>query len=185
MCLIEEEEDEVTGSRLLDLEAAAARDGWTRTRLVELFGRTRDEWIARDPTDWLGRHRFYPGTVQALSARAATDAVFIVTTKQERFVEALLRSQRILLPAGHIFGLNPLKSKEDVLEELSGRPEHRGARFHFVEDRLETLLRVSRRTTLDAVDLYLAAWGYNTEEERATAHAHPRIKVWSLSEFLA
>ncbi|MBI5445366.1 MAG: HAD family hydrolase [Deltaproteobacteria bacterium] len=173
-----------TDAELAALEERLAGEGWGRARLVELFGRTRDEWLLRDLPDWLGRHGFYPGALEALSTRLGTDAVFIVTTKQERFVEALLRSRRLFLPPGHIFGLNPLKSKEDVLEELSGRRGHAGVRLHFVEDRLLTLLRVAERAGLEHVELYLAAWGYNTEEERALARAHPRITVWSLPEFL-
>ena len=36
---------------------------------------------------------------------------------------------------------------------------------------------------LDAWELYLVDWGYNTPEERAAAAAHPRITVLDVAAF--
>ena len=134
--------------------------------------------------DWLSRHSFYPGVIETFATRVETDPVFILTTKQERFVATLLHARGIRLPAGHIFGLDAGKSKEDVLEQLSRHPQFQGARFHFVEDRLQTLIRIAGRSSLRDVLLYLADWGYNTPRDREKAGSIPRITIWNSDTFL-
>jgi phosphoglycolate phosphatase-like HAD superfamily hydrolase len=152
--------------------------------LVRLFAQARDTWIDRDLDDWLSRHTFYPEVIGTFAKRAVTDLVFILTTKQERFVKTLLQSRGIRLPTDRIFGLDTGKSKEDVLEQLSQRPEFDGGRFHFVEDRFQTLIRVAGRRSLRHVLLYLAAWGYNTPRDRERAALIRRITIWDSGSFL-
>ena len=53
--------------------------------LLQMFGTTRDEWIASDPKGWLGANRFYAGT--DLSLGCPHFEAYIITTKQARFVE--------------------------------------------------------------------------------------------------
>ena len=172
------------GSRFEELCAGVfAETGRSRDDLVALFGRTRDAWIRADLDDWLGRHRFYPGVLERLSAVLARHPVFILTTKQERFAEALLRD-RVPLDASRIFGLDAGRSKEDLLLEFLNRPSFSGAQVHFVEDRLDTLLRVADVPDLEPVQLYLADWGYTTAAARDHARAHPRIIMWTLEDFL-
>lgn len=151
--------------------------------LTELFGRTRDQWIARDLQGWLSHHRFYPGVRDALSRMLARSPVFILTTKQQRFAHRLLQWGSIDFPGDRIFGLEDGRRKEDILAALMREPAPRGARFHFVEDRLATLSRVLEREDLAEVHLYLAAWGYNTADERRQTEALPRIQVLSLEQF--
>lgn len=158
--------------------------GSSTVEFVRLFGQARDTWIARDLDDWLSRHRFYPGIIERFATRVETDPVFILTTKQERFASTLLNSRGIHLPADHIFGLDAGKPKEDVLDQLSRRPDFDGARFHFVEDRLQTLIRVASKSSLRHVLLYLADWGYNTPGDREKASRSPRITIWSSGSFL-
>jgi phosphoglycolate phosphatase-like HAD superfamily hydrolase len=157
---------------------------YSTAQLVRLFAQARDTWIDRDLDDWLSRHSFYPGVIGTFARRAETDPVFILTTKQKRFVSTLLHSRGIRLPADHIFGLDAGKSKENVLEQLSRRSEFDGGRFHLVEDRLQTLIRVSGRRSLDHILLYLADWGYNTPRDREQAKSIPRITIWNSSDFL-
>lgn len=153
--------------------------------LTELFGRTRDQWIARDLQGWLSHHRFYPGVIDALARMLARSPVFILTTKQQRFAHRLLQWGGIDFPVDRIFGLEDGRHKEDILAALMNNPALRGASFHFVEDRLATLVRVLGREDLAEVRLYLAAWGYNTADERRQAEALPRIQVLSLEQFAA
>jgi hypothetical protein len=65
---------------------------WT-VQLVDLFGRVRDEWIARDLDDWLSPNRIYPGVAEALKDLMGRDEVYIVTTKQVRFACFLFHDQ--------------------------------------------------------------------------------------------
>lgn len=52
------------------------------TQLVELFGSTRDEWMAADMEGWLAPNRIYPGVAEAMQALMQQHEVYIVTTKQ-------------------------------------------------------------------------------------------------------
>ena len=153
-------------------------------KLVRLFAQARDTWIDRDLDDWLSRHTFYPRVIEIFAVKVETDPVFILTTKEQRFVKTLLDSRGVCLPADHIFGLDTGPSKEDILTHLLQRPEFDGGRFHFVEDRLQTLIRVAGSRRLKHVLLYLAAWGYNTPRDRERAATIPRITIWDSSNFL-
>ncbi|KAM0927673.1 hypothetical protein ACQ4PT_002693 [Festuca glaucescens] len=75
-----------------------------RESLVDLFGRIRDEWIENDLPGWIGANRFYPGTADAL--KFSSSEIYIVTTKQGRFAEALLKELAgIEIPSERIYGL--------------------------------------------------------------------------------
>ena len=165
--------------------AVFAATGWEKPALIRLFGDTRDRWIREDEAGWLGRHRFYPGTATAVHrVLRAGHPVFILTTKQTRFTEMLLGAAGIPLPATAVFGLECGKAKEDTLADFVRSPHYAGARFHFVEDRLDTLERVMGRPELAVVALYFATWGYSLPAERVRATAVPRLTCWNLNEFL-
>jgi hypothetical protein len=53
----------------------------------------------------------------------------------------------------------------------------------FVEDRLETLQHVTTHADLDDVGLFLAAWGYNTPDVRASVRHNERIHLLTLAQF--
>ncbi|XP_074585033.1 uncharacterized protein LOC141840852 [Curcuma longa] len=155
--------------------------GEERDSLVDLFGRVRDEWMENDLSGWIGANRFYPGVADAL--RFASSQLYIVTTKQARFADALLRELAgITIPAEQIYGLGT-GPKVKVLQQLQAMPQHEGLSLHFVEDRLATLKNVIKEPALDGWNLYLGRWGYNTEKEREEAESIPRIQLLDLSDF--
>ncbi|XP_042477870.1 uncharacterized protein LOC122059247 isoform X1 [Macadamia integrifolia] len=156
---------------------------WNENResLVELFGKVRDEWIEKDLSSWIGANRFYPGVSDAL--KFASSRVYIVTTKQGRFADALLQELAgVTMPSDRIYGLGT-GPKVEVLKQLQAKPEHQGLTLHFVEDRLATLKNVIKETELDGWNLYLGDWGYNTQKEREDAATIPRINLLGLSDF--
>ncbi|KAH0462993.1 hypothetical protein IEQ34_007575 [Dendrobium chrysotoxum] len=121
--------------------------------LITVFGSVRDEWMDKDLSGWIDANRFYPGIADAL--RFASSAVYIVTTKQSRFADALLRKLAgVTIPAERIYGLGT-GPKVEVLKKLQAMPEHQNLKLHFVEDRLTTLKNVIKETALDGWNLYL------------------------------
>jgi hypothetical protein len=105
---------------------------------------------------------------------------FIITTKQERYVRAILSSTRaeaLPCPApAFIYDLeNPYGPKSNVLEALLKK--YPDSTIHFVEDRYETLVKIASIPALDAVKLYLVDWGYNTVEQREDAKQSKRIEL--------
>lgn len=152
-----------------------------RDSLVDLFGRIRDDWIENDLSGWIGANRFYPGTADAL--KFSSSEVYIVTTKQGRFAEALLKELAgIEFPSERIYGLGT-GPKVKVLQQLQQMPQHQGLTLHFVEDRLATLENVIKEPALDQWNLYLVNWGYNTQKEREEAEGISRIQVIDLPDF--
>ncbi|KAJ1255663.1 hypothetical protein BS78_02G084900 [Paspalum vaginatum] len=158
-------------------------DEWQEDResLVDLFGHVRDDWIENDLSGWIGANRFYPGTADAL--KLSSSEVYIVTTKQSRFAEALLKELAgIDFPSERIYGLGT-GPKVKVLQQLQQMPQHQGRTLHFVEDRFTTLKNVIKEPALDNWNLYLVTWGYNTQKEREEAAATARIQLIDLPDF--
>ena len=154
--------------------------GLDRAALVSLFGQTRDQWMKEDLKGWLASHGTYPGTIDALREALRRHAVYILTTKQERFVEAILAENGVEFPAGAIYGLDRKLSKDTVLATLCGT---RNTNVHFVEDRLETLERVRQNDALARVKLHYADWGYGLPGDLERLRGDRRIAHLTLDGF--
>ncbi len=160
--------------------------GLSRERLTEIFGSTRDCWLQLDFDGWMNANRFYPGVVAALRRRLqhSPESLYILTTKQQRFVLALASRCGLALHPSRVFGLDTGKSKRQHLSELCPEPRQSGQSMHFVEDRLPTLLEVGEDENLGELQLHLAEWGYATGEHIGQATRHPRIDRMSLPRFI-
>ncbi len=153
----------------------------TEDQLKKLYGDTRDRWIQEDFDGWLAMHSFYPGVIAALTrARANGCRVYISTTKQERFVQALLERAGVDFPPENIHGLDRKEKKEALLLRLC---EDHERTLYFVEDRLKTLLRVAETPGLEEVSLHFATWGYVTRHDQEAVRQTTRIHSVSLTEF--
>lgn len=87
------------------------------------------------------------------------------------------------IPEDHIYGLGS-GTKISVLKELIKNPDLKGKSICFVEDRYETLEKVSISMLGQPLQLYLAMWGYNTAETKKTAEKHPFIQLLDLPTFI-
>lgn len=154
--------------------------------LASVLDQGRDQWIQTDLEGWLGLHRFYPGVKERLESWIAAGLdLFIVTTKEGRFVRRLLQQEGIELGETSIFGKEIKQPKTEtlcqLLHQLSARQKF--PVIWFVEDRLKTLEAVQKHPDLASVGLYLADWGYNTVMEREKAQSSDRIRLLSLAQF--
>jgi phosphoglycolate phosphatase-like HAD superfamily hydrolase len=144
----------------------------------------RDEWITTDLGGWLSLHRFYPGVVEKIKLTLDSGVkLYIVTTKEGRFVQQLLQQEGVNLPPEAIFGKEVKRPKYEILRELIKSAGDKLVSLWFVEDRLKTLQLVQQQADLEDVKLFLADWGYNTQTEREAAQNDPRIQLLSLSQF--
>ena len=155
-----------------------------RNTLLRMFGEARDNWIKEDFEGWLNTHAFFDGIPLALQEAVSRFPVFILTTKQERFVTLLLASQGVHLADEAVFGLESGKSKSDVLQELMRRPAYRNAVFHFVEDRLPALEKIPPQVAGE-LRMYLAGWGYNTKEQRVRGECLSNVALLRTESQLA
>jgi phosphoglycolate phosphatase-like HAD superfamily hydrolase len=144
----------------------------------------RDEWIQTDLNGWLSLHKFYPGVIERLKISLESEVqLYIVTTKEGRFVKQLLQQEGVNLPPENIFGKEVKRPKYETLRELINKANTQNVSLWFVEDRLKTLQLVQQQSDLNHVKLFIADWGYNTQPEREAGKNDPRIQLISLSHF--
>ena len=152
------------------------KSGVTAVRLKEIFGKVRDNWIESDFDSWLKANKFYPGVIEAV--KKCPHPVYIITTKQKRFADALCNYAGLNLPESRIFGLESGEKSGSLKKVYDDNPENR---LLFVEDRLKNLLDAKA----EGVDLYkfYADWGYGTAKDYQAAKENKQITVISLSDF--
>jgi phosphoglycolate phosphatase-like HAD superfamily hydrolase len=175
--------DEIEIQRLYDETLDSSN--LSKEELVDIFGKTRDEWITSDPADWLSKQQLYPGIANALKATLAcpTDCVHIVTTKQERFVRELLKAEDILLANDRIHGLESGTKKEVTLKKIAADHYSSTQRF-IVEDRLPTLQKIAATPALEDFTLLYADWGYGHPDDQQTIAKQNRIQIISREDFI-
>jgi hypothetical protein len=180
---------------------AAILQGWEKVRdalvnagplrgnaLISALAHTLDEvrraWIAATPHDWLERHVPYGSLDEVRRLVAEPERTVLVTTKEGEFARQILDHWDVHL--SDIQGKEAGTHKCDNLRALIAdyRQIHgQRPRLWFVEDRLETLEHVTTHADLADVDLFLAAWGYNTAETRTSVRGDGRIRLLDLDQF--
>jgi len=163
------------------LKSVIEADGLDLGELQILFGITRDSQIENNQLEWINNNPLFEDISEKLKALAQDDWV-IVTTKQERFVKAIMQANQINLDEARIFGLERKLNKQTVLAML--QKENPDRSITFIEDRLPTLLGVLDNPKLQSIKLQLVDWGYNTERDRERAHKRD-IDVIGLGDFLS
>ena len=161
-------------------------EGLTKQEVVQKLDGVRDDWIEHNLDDWLGLHRFYPGTIERLQQILASEIeLYIVTTKEGRFVKQLLQQQGVDLAETQIIGKESKRPKYETLRILRDRNSKSeiNPKIFFVEDRLKTLQQVAQQQDLANVNLFLADWGYNLQGDRRLATYDGRIQLLSLEQF--
>jgi phosphoglycolate phosphatase-like HAD superfamily hydrolase len=175
-------------------EDVLASDGAPRgvvlDRLRRMLDDVRRAWIDQDSSDWLTHHALYCPVDDLRRVVAVPARTVIVTTKEGEFARRLLEHWGI--GVAEIYGKESGTHKcDNLVQLLQEHSAKHGAvpTLWFVEDRLETLQCVrgcaATRSVLEAVRLFLAAWGYNTEAARDRARADPRIRLLTLTQFTA
>ena len=149
----------------------------------------RDRWIQTDLDGWLGLHRFYPGVIDRLQHTIAAGVYpVIISTKEGRFIQALLAQAGVELATSQIIGKEIKQPKTETLSQLLQAPSPTGdaasPTIWFVEDRLKTLEKVKARDDLASISLFLADWGYNTQAEKGQAQHDSRIHLLSLDRLV-
>ena len=160
-------------------------EGLEKQQVVQKLDGVRDSSIENDESGWLSLHRFYPGVIELLQKVVDSSVeLYIITTKEGRFVQKLLQQQGIDLSTSKIIGKESKRPKYETLRILRDRHQSKEQiDISFVEDRLKALQQVARQSDLEFVNLYLADWGYNLEGDRQTAAQNERIQLLSLEEF--
>ena len=177
-------DDEILADWSKVVQRIVSEEGLEAQDVGSKLDRVRDRWIETDLEEWLALHRFYPGVLaQIRHILNSSVELYIVTTKEGRFVKKLLQQQGIDLPQSSIIGKESQRPKDQTLRQLIEAAGDRSVSLWFVEDRLKTLKRVQQQTDLKGVRLYLATWGYNTPQMRDSIKNDPDIHLLSLEQF--
>ena len=154
------------------------------SEIAQQLDLVRDRWITNNLEEWLALHQFYPGIIQRLKEISHSETkLYIITTKEGRFVKQLLAKEGVNLPPAAIIGKESQRPKAETLRLILQDNSVAAAQIWFVEDRLKTLLSVQKQTDLAGISLFLANWGYNTETERDSLPANSHINLLSLRQF--
>eukprot|EP00878_Enallax_costatus_P025300 GHUV01027065.1.p1 GENE.GHUV01027065.1~~GHUV01027065.1.p1 ORF type:complete len:226 (+),score=38.23 GHUV01027065.1:1234-1911(+) len=172
------------------LETTLDRWGESWQKLQASFEDHRANWLGSDRQGWLARNQPYPGMVDAVTT--SEYPIYFASSKAAHRVSTIMQEhfglEDITPNSPRLFAslLPPEEKKAEALIAISERPicSETGARLHFVDDRLDTLLAVQKHTDLRDWNLYLADWGYNTKAERAAARKTPGIRVISRTAFI-
>ena len=152
--------------------------------LTHTLDEVRRAWIATTPGDWLTRNVPYCPLDDVRRLLAEPESAVLVTTKEGEFARQILDHWRV--PMAGIQGKETGTHKCENLRVLMAQYEAAHGRrptLWFVEDRLETLQHVTTHADLDDVGLFLAAWGYNTPDIRASVQGNGRIRPLALAQF--
>ena len=160
------------------------RENLDRKRCGQALDGVRDRAIKSDLAAWLGLHRFYDGILAKLNRVLASETkLYIVTTKERRFVKQLLQQQGIELPDYRIIGKEVKRPKDETIRLISKQEQIFPADIWFIEDRIQALELVHQQQDLKEIKLFLADWGYNTSTERQLATQKDYVQLLSLSQF--
>lgn len=157
-----------------------AQEKLDTSTLKQDFGTMRDQWIAHNEAEWLDKNPLFTGIASKLHTLPMTQW-YIITTKQERFVQRILAGAEIEFAAERIYGMDRQMSKQQVLGQLL--TQHQTEQLVFIEDRLPTLQGIINNPALKSIKLQLVDWGYNTSQDRQ-AIVNTDIELITLDDFL-
>ena len=156
-----------------------------RQVLMQTLDQVRDQWMAENLQSWLNQHHFYAGIIDTLKnwLAQAHPHLYVISTKEGRFIQTLLAQQDISLAPEQIIGKEIKQAKYRTLSQILQRHACPPEKLWFVEDRLPTLQAITQRQDLDGLELFLADWGYNTAQEREQAQQDKRCHLLSLAQW--
>jgi hypothetical protein len=154
------------------------------SKLAHTLDEVRRDWIATDHRDWLERHVPYCALDDVRRLLAEPEHAVLVTTKEGEFARQILEHWGIHLAdiEGKEAGTHKCENLRALIADYTAAHGRR-PRLWFVEDRLETLRHVTVHPDLADVGLFLAVWGYNTQEMRASVQNDCRIRLLDLEQF--
>ena len=159
-------------------------DNLNKQHLITQLDGVRDHWIDYDLEGWLKLHRFYPGVLEKIGKIIRSSVLlYIITTKEGRFVQQLLEKHGVELPRKNILGKEVKQPKYETLRQLIQENSQVSDQCWFVEDLLKTLYKVQQQPDLKEVRLFLADWGFNTLKIHNLVRDNRYINLLSLEQF--
>ncbi len=160
------------------------QESLNKQQVMAALDEVRDHCIKTDLETWLALHEFYPGVLEKLGQLLDTSTLlYIVTTKEGRFVKQLLKQQNLSFPESNIFGKEVKQPKYETLRQILKNNHEYPNNLWFIEDLLKTLKGVQSKPDLTDIKLFLADWGYNTSKSHELVKEDSKIDLLSLDNF--
>lgn len=160
------------------------KENLNQAQVMSELDEVRDHWIKTDLETWLSLHEFYPGILEKLGQLLdSSTLLYIVTTKEGRFVKQLLKQQNLSFPESNIFGKEVKQPKYETLLQILKKNQETPDNLWFIEDLLKTLNKVKSQEDLTEINLFLADWGYNTVKTHELVKQDSNINLLSLDTF--
>ena len=139
-----------------DFEAMASEFSDELVQFENLFFGYRAEILANDPEAFVSLNPFYSGVVETW--KAFSMPTYIVSTKDRKSIELLLRSKNISVDG--VFGFGP-KSKRENIAMIIDKHAINPKALAFVDDNPLHLWDVANA----GVQTFWASWGYGPEDK--------------------
>jgi len=149
-----------------------------RETYFSIFYQEREALLKQHLRSWIQLNPLYPGVEEFLKNFKEIKRLFIVTTKKIKYVHEILSANHIHLFSENFFQATQTKSKRAILLDLIDRGQIEPSHFHFVDDQVETLIKIADT----GVHPYLALWGYNNPEQMDLAK-RDSIQTLNIQEF--
>jgi phosphoglycolate phosphatase-like HAD superfamily hydrolase len=160
-----------------EFDAFTEKHRQRREEFFDLFYKEREAFSSQFTSDWVRLNPLYAGMREFLQSFQPKEKLFIITTKKIQYVDLTLKAHHIEIPTRNKFFSN---AKRAVIEELIKTFSIHPANFFFIDDQVDTLLKVRDL----GIQCLLAEWGYNNLEQAAKARS-AGIVTQNLQQFLA
>ena len=149
-----------------------------RNTFFDLFYLERESFFTQKPESWIKLNPLYDGLNEFLSSYPYKERLYIITTKKIFFVKKILSFYGIQLIKNNLFTADDKKNKKDIIQELLSNHKISPQRFWFVDDQIDTLLKVKD----SFIHCFLAEWGYN-DEQQINKGKKENIEIITLKDF--
>lgn len=148
-----------------------------------LFFDERAAWLDRDRCSWLNHNPLYAGIKTLLDSPEILKRCWIVSSKNETAMKAILAHNGIALEASRFFGSETGFDKDHLLQELIRDINATPSALIFIDDNLTNLLKAKSI----GIQTTMATWGYtgNTEKEKAVCLGINLLTLESLPKLIS
>jgi phosphoglycolate phosphatase-like HAD superfamily hydrolase len=170
------------GVRLQDQQAFdlfVTKHANLKNTFYDLFYKERALFSTAEEDLWVELNPLYRGVKQFLLQYPSKKRLFIVTTKQIKYALKILTGNRIDFKEENCFCAGSGDTKLAIIRELLVKEKIPAAKFYFIDDQVDTLLKVKEA----GVHCFLAQWGY-TSEAQILRGARENIPGMNLDDFL-
>jgi len=152
-----------------------------REQFLDIFYKERQEFSQKKTAQWIRLNPLYEGMQEFLSAFPHKRNLYVITTKKTEFADKILKGNGVEMAFEQMLHATPDNGKDKIITMLLRKRNVAPARFYFVDDQVDTLLKVKS----SGIHCILAEWGYNNPHQIELAEKNQirKMKLHELYEY--